>query len=336
MEVNRDKAVEVWSLLDANKSPNAIGQLHLESPALGTSQRTAERLQTVLVRRGLGESESDIAAALPGWTRKRVHAVVGWFEDWRASSGAQPAPSPGRGRVLVWANRGGAIYNSQTNLQSTNCLFFGNSATNSGGAIHNFQSQPQIRLATMWGNSAPSGGGFYNASSFPNISNSIIYNNTPDQIRDIPGSFTTVTYSNIQGGWAGNGNISANPLFADPVMGDFNLSAGSPCIDAGNNAAVPIEIKTDLAGNPRFVDDPDTKDTGLGASPLVDMGALEFQVLLACPWDLNADTNVGILDLLAVLSAWGTNPVGPPDFDGDGNVGILDLLTLLANWGPCR
>ena len=54
-----------------------------------------------------------------------------------------------------------------------------------------------------------------------------------------------------------------------------------------------------------------------------------------CPWDLDGSGDVGILDLLALLAAWGTNPGGPPDFDGGGNVGILDLLTLLANWGPC-
>ncbi len=54
-----------------------------------------------------------------------------------------------------------------------------------------------------------------------------------------------------------------------------------------------------------------------------------------CPWDLDANSTVGILDLLALLAAWGSDPGGPPDFDGDGTVGILDLLTLLANWGPC-
>ncbi len=54
-----------------------------------------------------------------------------------------------------------------------------------------------------------------------------------------------------------------------------------------------------------------------------------------CPWDLDGDVNVGILDLLALLADWGSDPGGPPDFDGDGTVGILDLLTLLANWGPC-
>ncbi|MCH8153639.1 MAG: FG-GAP repeat protein [Planctomycetes bacterium] len=54
-----------------------------------------------------------------------------------------------------------------------------------------------------------------------------------------------------------------------------------------------------------------------------------------CLADFDRDGNVGILDLLALLAAWGTDPGGPPDFDGDGNVGILDLLTLLANWGAC-
>ncbi len=54
-----------------------------------------------------------------------------------------------------------------------------------------------------------------------------------------------------------------------------------------------------------------------------------------CPWDLDANGSVNILDLLALLAAWGPNPGAPPDFDGNGTVGILDLLTLLANWGPC-
>ena len=54
-----------------------------------------------------------------------------------------------------------------------------------------------------------------------------------------------------------------------------------------------------------------------------------------CVADLNDDGSVGILDLLALLAAWGSDPGGPPDFDGDANVGILDLLRLVAAWGPC-
>jgi len=37
-----------------------------------------------------------------------------------------------------------------------------------------------------------------------------------------------------------------------------------------------------------------------------------------CPWDLDGTGNVGILDLLTLLVAWGTDPGGPPGFDGDG------------------
>ncbi len=54
-----------------------------------------------------------------------------------------------------------------------------------------------------------------------------------------------------------------------------------------------------------------------------------------CPWDLDANSLVGISELLDLLALWGTNPGGPPDFNGDLTVDVLDLLELLANWGPC-
>ncbi|MCH8151473.1 MAG: hypothetical protein IH830_03755 [Planctomycetes bacterium] len=47
--------------------------------------------------------------------------------------------------------------------------------------------------------------------------------------------------------------------------------------------------------------------------------------------DLDADCEVGILDLLILLAAWG-EAGSPADLNNDGLVGILDLLTLLANW----
>ncbi len=78
------------------------------------------------------------------------------------------------------------------------------------------------------------------------------------------------------------------------------------------------------------------------AGPVMTGGTFELRggfwpasSLPPCPADLNGDGAVGILDLLALLAAWGTDPGGPPDFDGDGTVGILDLLELLANWGDC-
>jgi uncharacterized repeat protein (TIGR01451 family) len=74
----------------------------------------------------------------------------------------------------------------------------------------------------------------------------------------------------------GTGEISVDPLLG----GDegFLLQTASPCIDAANNEAVPAAIMTDLIGNPRFVDDPNTPDTGCCVAPIVDMGAYEYQV----------------------------------------------------------
>jgi hypothetical protein len=57
-------------------------------------------------------------------------------------------------------------------------------------------------------------------------------------------------------------------------------------------------------------------------------------IRLVPPHDMDADGSVGVTDLLLLLAAWGTDPVGPPDFDGDGTVGMSDFLILLANWGP--
>jgi len=68
-----------------------------------------------------------------------------------------------------------------------------------------------------------------------------------------------ITYSDIEGGFPGEGNIDADPL----LDATGHLQAGSPCIDAGNSAAVPDGVKTDLDGNRRIQ----------GSS--VDMGAYE-------------------------------------------------------------
>jgi len=52
-------------------------------------------------------------------------------------------------------------------------------------------------------------------------------------------------------------------------------------VDAGDNTAVPAGITTDLAGQPRFVDDPKVPDTGRGTPPIVDMGA--YERIPGCP-----------------------------------------------------
>jgi len=57
---------------------------------------------------------------------------------------------------------------------------------------------------------------------------------------------------------------------------------------------------------------------------------------VACLSDVDGSGAIDVLDLLALLSAWGPCETCPADLDGDGLVGTLDLLILLADYGvPC-
>jgi hypothetical protein len=67
----------------------------------------------------------------------------------------------------------------------------------------------------------------------------------------------------------GDGNIDSEPQFADSGNGDYRLSAGSPCVDAGDNDSVPADV-CDLDGNARIYD-----GDGDGEA-VVDMGAYEL------------------------------------------------------------
>lgn len=60
-----------------------------------------------------------------------------------------------------------------------------------------------------------------------------------------------VTFSDVEGGVAGSGNIDADPRFADAAGGDFHLLAASPCLNTGSNAA-PSLPATDFEGEARI------------------------------------------------------------------------------------
>ncbi len=53
-----------------------------------------------------------------------------------------------------------------------------------------------------------------------------------------------------------------------------------------------------------------------------------------CPGDVDGDERVGVDDLLAVLSAWGTMD-HDLDVDGDMMVGVDELLFIVGAWGVC-
>ncbi len=112
---------------------------------------------------------------------------------------------------------------------------------------------------------------FNRIDSTPKVMSCILWGNSGPEIHDEDAT-PTVTYSNVAGGYPGDGNIDADPLFVGPDEGDLRLGAGSPCIDAANGPAAP---EHDMDGDPR-VDDPDSPNTGVGP-PWADMGAYELQ-----------------------------------------------------------
>jgi hypothetical protein len=241
------------------------------------------------------------------------------------------------------AQIGGGIYNFDSELDLVNCLVAENSADAGGGIFSSGTTSTVLVVNCTFGNNEAGvngGTAIYNQEGEVTTTNSILWDNAQDEIKDTQGGTTNVQYCDVQGGWlgAGFGNIDADPLFGHPGLGDYRLTSHSPPIDTASNPAVPAGVTTDLDGNPRFLDDPDNTDCWqapgtCGDPPIVDMGAYEYQVP-PCPWDCTTpgDDEVAVNDFLTMLSQWGN--AGSCDFDG-GGVGVTDFLALLAHWGHC-
>jgi T5SS/PEP-CTERM-associated repeat protein/predicted outer membrane repeat protein len=178
------------------------------------------------------------------------------------------------------SNQGGALCSTGVlALDVQGCLISGNSAAFGAGCSVEGGTF-RLTSTTIAGNHASAAaGGLLLGSLYGlgpvdlTVDNCILWDNwnqtTLSQITGV-GQFT-VTYSDVAGGYAGVGNLNANPEFVDPINTDYRLLPISPCVDAGSNASVPAEQTTDLAGWTRIVD-----GNGDGAVA-VDMGAYEFQ-----------------------------------------------------------
>jgi hypothetical protein len=245
----------------------------------------------------------------------------------------------------------------------TNCQFAGNvSIAPTPSALSVSQgsfgpSSATIYNCTFASNVAISGDsaiGVFDQSTLSGY-NCIFWGNFPNSAFFQFNDTLTLSYSSFGSPWngPGEGNITADPGFvrdpfdggdgwpddadtpgderADNDYGNLRLARSSPCIDAGDNAVLAPDILTDLAGDPRFHNDPWTPDTGLPDParidlPIVDMGAFEFQQS-SCPADFNADAQLNSQDFFDFLAAFFA---GEADFNADGMTNSQDFFDFLT------
>ncbi len=161
---------------------------------------------------------------------------------------------------------GGVCFDDSSLTTITNCTITEN-CTEQGGGIFIDSSDPTIRHSTVSGNIAGSGGGIFCEYAAPIIMNCILWGDhatAGPEIYESWGASPVVTYSDIQRGWPGEGNIDADPYFVS--SNDYHLSLFSPCIDAGTDVCVHEDI------------DGQSRPWGAG----FDMGADEFSLEPSC------------------------------------------------------
>jgi hypothetical protein len=148
------------------------------------------------------------------------------------------------------------------------------------------------------------GNSLYNLDTTTSLVNCILLDSGSGEIVQLEEADTHLQYCDIPGGWEGEGNIDADPLFVDPENENYRLQAGSPCIDSASTTG-PFN---DLDGNPRPVDIPGVGRDGAGA---FDMGAYELQGGFSnSRSDVNSDGRVDADDLLGLLRDW-QKVIGP-------------------------
>lgn len=266
------------------------------------------------------------------------------------------------------AKHGAAIRLLRSNATVSGCLIAANGGgTDGGGGILASLSTYTVQDCIIADNSAVFGRGLGGNSCTIHVQNTVIWGAQTGQVAH-ENSVVSIERSNIRAcggsgaGWYGvigtdlGGNIDTDPRFRDllgpdgvPRSGDedYTLKPNSPCIDAGNNAHVAADafdldgdgdttepIPFDLRGLPRFIDDPNTPDSGAGVAPVVDIGAYEFQGTSALA-DINADGVTNGVDLGTLLATWGPCVEGAAcraDLNGDGAVDAIDLTILMKSW----
>lgn len=231
-------------------------------------------------------------------------------------------------------SKGGAICNYDSNPVIRNCLFTGNSAKGlvdaKGGALYNSGGLPIIGNSTFCGNLAFLGGAIYNYGSDPNINSCIFRDNNNSQFAGA--GMPVVRYSNIQGGFSGQGNIQNDPRFANPGfwtdLNNPNIIITDPTIDdrVWNEGDYHL-----LSQNGRW--DPETKSWLMDdvTSPCIDTGDpnLDYSEEL---WPHGKRINMGVYGGTTQAGMSRSYAGDIRDLDNNNSVTWGDVLRLEDKW----
>ena len=179
------------------------------------------------------------------------------------------------------------------------------------GLVSKDSCTPEVHHATItrcefgiscYQKNAGRGGGHGSGDSF------IVWDNATQVQLDALSSFD-LTFSDVQGGYAGEGNIAADPLFVDAPANDFHLQPGSPAIGTGKDDG---KDESDMGAWPSIAPpDPVFLRGDANGDAIVDLSdavVILFQSFAvmdppACPDALDADDNgdINITDAIRIL-----------------------------------
>jgi hypothetical protein len=187
---------------------------------------------------------------------------------------------------------GGGMYNGEPSSTTvTNCTFSSNSAGFGGGMCNDAHSHTTVTNCTFSSNSAGSGGGMFNFYSWPAATNCILWGDSGGEI-SFGGAGGTVAYCDVQGGYAGTGNIDADPMFINPAAGDYHLGDYSPCIGAGTSEGAPAyDIEGKKRGTPPDIGAyENSRDVPLAVT-LAELTAFSATDSITIKWQTATETN---------------------------------------------
>jgi hypothetical protein len=229
-----------------------------------------------------------------------------------------------------WANGGGGMGNLWDSSPTlNNCTFSGNVAVYEGGGVDNsWGSNAVLTNCTFVGNSAVDVGGVYTSwDASSTLTSCILWGNTSPQLA----GEAAVSYSNIQGGFPGEGNIDVDPLFADPGCWDPN---GTPD-DANDDFWIDgdYRLKSE-AGRWESMTQAWVKDDV--TSPCIDAGD-PMSPIGHEPFPNGGIVNMGAYGGTAEASkSYFGEPVCETivagDINGDCKVNLSDLATMALHW----